>query len=273
MGELRFYAGKLTFRDLRLTGENTYINKSRFNETVFIHCFFNESFLCNSRWNGTLFADSSFVSTSFSEDIFFNTVFNRCKFNGAIFSPHTCFYRCRFYNCTFNGARIRCSDNMHDCVFDECDFGNADIEGEQLIPGRVRFSDCVGMPYIPMACPDEGSFRGYKIARDGSYPAMVKLIIPADAKRSSGNERKCRCDKAFVEEIIPLFGPFKGEKVMTARSDHDPNFFYHAGQMVGPITNFEEDRWITCAAGIHFFMNKNEALSYYGLLKKDNYGC
>lgn len=265
MIDLHFYAGKLTFRELRLTGENTYINESVFNETTFDHCFFNDSSFLASRCIGSLFAGSSFVGTAIGGCIFFDTVFNGCDFNGAVFSPRTCFYKCRFYDCTFNGAWIRCADEMFDCVFGECDFRNSGIDGD--LKPRIA-ANCVGLPYIHMACPDKGSFTGYKIAYDGEYPAMVKLTIPADAKRSSGCERKCRCDKAFVEEIIPIIGPFKGSKVTTARSDHDPKFLYQVGQMVGPITNFEEDRWITCAAGIHFFMNEKEALRYFGLLRE-----
>lgn len=273
MAELCFYTGKLTFKDLHLTGEDMYIYKSVFNETMFAHCFFDEASFLESKWDGSRFYFSSFVNTTFAGCVFFDIVFVNCYFNGADFSPYVHFFNCRFYNCTFDETWLRCLNNMFDCLFEECDFRNANIDGE-FIPSRVRVSDCVGTPYIPMVCPDEGSFAGYKIARTigNGYLVMVKLTIPADAKRTSGSERKCRCDKAFVDEITHINGPFSGEKVTKARSDHDPNFLYQVGQMVGPITNFEEDRWITCAEGIHFFMNKKEALRYYGLLEEDHYG-
>ena len=48
-----------------------------------------------------------------------------------------------------------------------------------------------------LACPEEGSFIGYKKADD----CIIKLLILEDAKRSSATTFKCRCDKAKVLEI------------------------------------------------------------------------
>lgn len=49
--------------------------------------------------------------------------------------------------------------------------------------------DCI----IPMACPSDGAFIGWKKAILGCGEAvLVKLLIPEDAKRSSATGRKCR---------------------------------------------------------------------------------
>lgn len=55
---------------------------------------------------------------------------------------------------------------------------------------------------IPMACPYEGEFIGYKKCRDvNGSDAIVTLRIPAHAKRSSAWGDKCRCSEAIVEDI------------------------------------------------------------------------
>ena len=50
------------------------------------------------------------------------------------------------------------------------------------------------IPFIPYACPDTGSFIGYKKA--GKF--IIELKILSDARRCSATERECRCDKAEV---------------------------------------------------------------------------
>ena len=129
----------------------------------------------------------------------------------------------------------------------------------------------------PMRCPQEGVFIGYKCAICFRWndnfkaagemcrmePYIVKLEIPADAKRSSAKGNKCRCNKAKVLEITT----FGGEKVETqARSIFDKTFIYKVGEMVS-VDDFCEDRWRECAPGIHFFMDVDEALNYFRLMR------
>ena len=70
---------------------------------------------------------------------------------------------------------------------------------------------------------------------------------------------KCRCDKAEVLEITQIK---TGEQV-----DYVINFaygiscVYKVGEMVIP-SSFYLDRWKQCAPGIHFFINKQEAIDY-----------
>ena len=105
-----------------------------------------------------------------------------------------------------------------------------------------------------LACPEEGSFIGYKKANE----CIVKLLILEDSKRSSATSVKCRCNKARVLEIEKIK---TGEKLKEIRSNYDNNFIYKVGEIVS-VENFDEDRWNECGAGIHFFMNKNNAINY-----------
>jgi len=118
------------------------------------------------------------------------------------------------------------------------------------------------IPYPPLACPATGSFIGWKCAVDESnHYVLIKLEIPEDAKRTSGlGSKKCRCDKAKVLEIRNFAGELK-----EAHSIYDSFFVYKVGEEVS-VKNFCNDRMRICAPGIHFFMEKVDALDYYGIL-------
>jgi hypothetical protein len=107
-----------------------------------------------------------------------------------------------------------------------------------------------------MACPSDGGFIGWKKCQNG---LIVKLFIPEDAKRSSGIGRKCRCDKAVVLEIQNTDGT-KAD-VDIAFSLYNINFVYRVGETV-TVDNFCEDRFQECATGIHFFIDRQEAVNY-----------
>ena len=91
----------------------------------------------------------------------------------------------------------------------------------------------------------EGSIIGWK--RCGAV--IVKLLIPAEAKRSHAFGRKCRAEYADVLEVI-------GGEVGV--SDYDHKTEYRVGQRVNP-DRFDENWQEECAAGIHFFITEIEA--------------
>ena len=131
----------------------------------------------------------------------------------------------------------------------------ADLRGANL--SVANLSVARNVPVIPMVCPDSGEFTAWKKARGH----IVKLLIPADAKRSSATGRKCRCDKAIVLDIQKLDGAPGGIK--SIESSRDGNFVYTVGTTVS-VPDFCEDRYEECAAGIHFFINRQEAVKYNG---------
>ena len=135
-----------------------------------------------------------------------------------------------------------------------------DLNGAILFKADLRGADLNEVEYdyttafFAIQCPEEGSFIGYKKAD----AKIVKLLILEDSKRSSATSRKCRCDKAKVLSIESEDGK---EKFTEAESDFDCNFIYRVGEIV-KVDNFCEDRWEECAAGIHFFITRQEAISY-----------
>jgi hypothetical protein len=97
-------------------------------------------------------------------------------------------------------------------------------------------------------CP-EGTIIGWKKCRNN---VIVKLEIPAEAKRSNATGRKCRAEYAKVLEVI-------GAEV--GISQHNLSVVYKAGEIIYP-DKWDEDRWNECSHGIHFFITRLEAEKY-----------
>ena len=150
------------------------------------------------------------------------------------------------------GANLR-GANL--CCADLCD---ANLYGANLCCANLRYANlryAKNLPFIPYACPDTGSFIGYKKARN----MIIKLEITEDAKRVSATSRKCRCNKAKVLGIYDYERNLLEDKEVA--SDRDKDFIYRVGE-VAEVKDFDEDRWNECSTGIHFFINFQEAVKY-----------
>ncbi len=162
------------------------------------------------------------------------------------------------------GANLR-DANLRDADLRDADLRganlcDADLRGANLRDADLRGADLRGANLRDakgcyLSCPTEGSFIGWKKASGH----IVKLRIPEDARRSSATGRKCRCDKAYVMEIQNMDGTKATED--TVRSDHDKNFVYTVGATV-EVPDFDDNRWSECAPGIHFFIDRREAVEY-----------
>lgn len=145
----------------------------------------------------------------------------------------------------------------------EADLYEADLRRANLYKANLSEADlrsARNIPFVPIACPCSGSFIAWKKAYSLFGKAyLVKLLIPDDARRSSATGRKCRADKAEVLAIEPIESvPVIVDKV---RSRYDPDFYYQVGQRI-TIPDFDTDRFNECAPGIHFFINRQEAIDY-----------
>ena len=158
-------------------------------------------------------------------------------------------------------ADLRGTD-LRSAVLSGADLSGSDLSGALLSEAHLcnaDLRDTKNVPYIPMVCPEEGDFIGWKKADGNKDKVIVKLRIPSDAKRSSATTRKCRCSKAEVIAIYNLDGTEAEE--ITCHSDYDNSFIYEVGKTV-EVTDFNEDRWSECAKGIHFFISRQEAIDY-----------
>ena len=95
----------------------------------------------------------------------------------------------------------------------------------------------------------EGDLIGWKRC---CYGVIVKVRIPAEAKRSHAFGRKCRAEFADVLEVI-------GAEV--GISLHDNKTEYRTGQRVTP-DSFDENWMDECSHGVHFFITRMEAEVY-----------
>ena len=166
------------------------------------------------------------------------------------------------YGADLYGADLREAD-LRGADLYGADLRGADLYGADLREADLRGADLRGaylrgaknIPFIPYACPDFGMFIGFKKA----HGHIVVLEIPEDAKRLSATGRKCRCDKAKVLQIQNLDGTESG--LTEIASDRSSEFIYRVGEVVS-VPDFDEDRWNECSTGIHFFINRQEAVEY-----------
>ena len=142
--------------------------------------------------------------------------------------------------------------DLREAFLYKANFYKADLRGANL-----KRADLGGAKLDwPLACQEKGSFIGYKKCRNN---LIVKLEIPEDAYRCSATSKKCRCSKAKVLSITNLDGSESTSNV--AVSKYDSSFVYRIGETV-EVTDFDQNRWNECSTGIHFFMNREDAVKY-----------
>ena len=128
----------------------------------------------------------------------------------------------------------------------DADLQGADLRGADLRDALNAETALAMIQFLP----ETGSFEGWKKCSGG---IIVKLLIPEDAKRSHGLERKARASKATVLEIFGAEEARSGGGYETV--------IYLKGETVQP-DGWDEDRWNVCSHGIHFFLTRIEAENY-----------
>ena len=165
-------------------------------------------------------------------------------------------------NANLDGANLRDANlsdadlsyaNLGGANLRDADLSRANLGGANLRDADLR--DAKNIPYIPLECPSEGSFIGWKKINK----ILIKLEIPEDARRSSATTKKCRCDKA---KVLGFYDLNSTELNINKIINHRYNMCeYIKGGMVCP-DSFDGDRWNECSHGIHFFINKQDAINY-----------
>ena len=156
-----------------------------------------------------------------------------------------------------NGVDLRNADLREANLF-RANLKDANLFGVNLKNANIinaEISENTKIDY-PIACPETGSFIGYKKA---GCEKIVKLQICEDAKRSSATTKKCRCSKALVLAIENIDGSDSG--LQEIESEFDPCFIYRIGE-IAEVSDFDDNRWNECAPGIHFFTDRQDAVEY-----------
>ena len=166
-------------------------------------------------------------------------------------------YRAFCYYTNLCGVDLRNADLREANLF-RANLKDANLFGVNLKNANIinaEISENTKIDY-PIACPETGSFIGYKKA---GCEKIVKLQICEDAKRSSATTKKCRCSKALVLAIENIDGSDSG--LQEIESEFDPCFIYRIGE-IAEVSDFDDNRWNECAPGIHFFMDRQDAVEY-----------
>ena len=148
-------------------------------------------------------------------------------------------------------------DTIEEAVKSGANLRDANLRGATLSYANLRGANlrgAINIPFIALSCPSEGTFMGWKKVRD----YLIKLEIPEDAKRCSVTTNKCRCDRAKVLSITNIKG---GEEIQELCNNSYSACVYKVGEMVYP-DSFDDNRWNECSNGIHFFINRQEAINY-----------
>jgi len=128
---------------------------------------------------------------------------------------------------------------------------NADLRNADLSDADLRGANNIS-PLLnaqTSIIPVEGQFIGWKQCRDS---VIVKLMIGKNAKRSNSTSRMCRAE--YVE-VLGVFGAEVGI------SEYDGKTEYRTGKIIR-CDKWNEDRWVECGGGIHFFITRVEAENY-----------
>ena len=144
--------------------------------------------------------------------------------------------------------------NLRSANLSYADLSYANLSSANLSSADLSYAKNADWAVAMTRILPEGSIIGWKKCRDNK---IVKLLIPAEAKRSHAFGRKCRAEYAEVLEIT------KGTRQLkTAVSSFDDTFKYKVGKTVKPRSKFSDDWTDECASGIHFFITKIEAENY-----------
>ena len=251
----------------------------------FINCSFDNCSFFNAILNQENFFENTLWNDCFFKGGVLETVngyhtFSRCKFSTlTLFFSKATFKESRFYicDCHFNKennvtlCKFEYSEIMQlDPIrYDYCSFSYNNIEATSPCEYRECIFSCnsfIGNPAqvknINCKCkqfiPQDTELIGWKKALNNEGAVLVKLRIPADAKRIGGENFKCRCDKAEVLDIFSLMDNRKHYD--SCYSGYNPHFKYTVGEVVE--SEYDENPIVTCSKGIHFFLDKNLAIDY-----------
>ncbi len=159
-------------------------------------------------------------------------------------------YGADLYGANLSGADLS-GANLRSADLYGADLYGANLSGANLYGANLRSAKDI--PSIAAAQTTVAMPEGLIVAwKKCSGSVVVKLHIPAEARRSNATGRKCRAEFA---DVVEVFGGTVGISM------HDNKTQYVVGSRV-TCHEWCEDRWNECAGGIHFFITREEAENY-----------
>ena len=152
--------------------------------------------------------------------------------------------RADLYGANLSGAYLS-GANLSGANLSGADLSGADLSGAYLSGANLSRAN---LPQTSIV-PEVGAFDGFKRCLNN---IIVRVRIPADARRSNATGRKCRAEYVEVVEVI---GGDEGVSM------YDNGVRYRVGEIVR-CHNWCENRWTEWGGGIHFFITRAEAEAY-----------
>ena len=139
--------------------------------------------------------------------------------------------------------------NLAGAYLARANLADANLAGANLADANLAYAKGSELAIAMTRILPAGDLIGWKKCK---YGVIVKLRVPAEAKRSHAFGRKCRAEYVDVLDVI-------GADV--GISEHDSKTEYRPGQRVTP-DSFDENWRYECSSGIHFFITREEAEAY-----------
>ena len=146
------------------------------------------------------------------------------------------------------------SANLSSADLRSADLRSANLSSANLRSANLRSAKNSELAIAMTRILPEGDLIGWKKGADG---AIVKLLVPTEAKRSSAFGRKCRAEFVRVLEIFRDGKPSDQETF----GHYDNATKYNVGKETR-CDKWCDDFTQECAGGIHFFITRLEAETY-----------
>ena len=142
----------------------------------------------------------------------------------------------------------------------DADLSGANLYGAKLSGANLSNANLSGanlsnadLPYFQI--PQDGDLTVWKKFGGDCYG---KLLVPEGARRTASLVgKKCRAEFVKVLEIYSL----NDNTVEVANGWYNKDFIYKVGETIYP-DSYDDDIRVECTNGIHFFLTKEEALSF-----------
>jgi hypothetical protein len=131
----------------------------------------------------------------------------------------------------------------------DANLSGANLSGANLSGANLSGANDADLAIAMTRILPEGDLIGWKKCNNR---VIVKVSIPAAAKRSHAFGRKCRAE--YVD-VLEVFGAEVGVSL------HDGKTEYRVGKRVTP-DSFDENWMDECSNGVHFFISRLEAEAY-----------
>ena len=128
------------------------------------------------------------------------------------------------------------------------DLSGANLSGADLSRANLSGAKNSELALARTSILPEGNLVGWKRCRGG---VIAKLLISQKTRRSNGTGRKCRAESV---QVLRVFGATEGV------SKYDGKTIYRKGETV-TCNVWNEDRFVECGGGIHFYLTRIEAES------------